>query len=66
MTDEGSLQKKLPLALKQKDAEESQEKKIFVCVIFWRKPPARIFGSSQYLRPDHNLLLVNKLKIWES
>ena len=34
MTDEGSLQKKLPLALKQKDEEESQEKKIFFVQIF--------------------------------
>ena len=31
MTDEGSLQKKLPLALKQKDEEDSQEKKYFLC-----------------------------------
>ena len=31
MTDEGSLQKKLPLALKQKDEEkESQEKNTFL------------------------------------
>ena len=64
MTDEGSLQKKLPLALKQKDEEkESQEKNTF-CTNFWRKS-ARIFVSSQYLRPDHNLLL-NKLKIREN
>ena len=35
MTDEGSLQKKLPLALKQKDEEEdSQEKQYFFVQIY--------------------------------
>ena len=38
MTDEGSLQKKLPLALKQKDEEDSQEKKIYFFV--------QIFGGN--------------------
>ena len=65
MTDEGSLQKYCPLLWNKRTRRIHKRKNIF-CANLWRKSPARIFGSSQYLRPDHNLLLVNKLKIWES